>query len=178
MNLTQAFFYFFAIVTVGSAVFMVSTKNIIYAGFSLLSTFFGVAAIYIYAKADFIAVAQLVVYVGGILILLLFGVMLTNKVYGKKIHTGEGNRFLGLIIAVTFCIILFTAIFRANISTIEWINEARNTGNVINPNESSLTAIGVYTMTDYLLPFEVIAVILMVALLGAAYMSRREGSKR
>ncbi|HKJ82064.1 MAG TPA: NADH-quinone oxidoreductase subunit J, partial [Ignavibacteriaceae bacterium] len=80
MNIYDIIFYLFAIITLVSAFFVVTTRNIIYSAYYLLFTFFGVAGIYVLLGADFIAIVQLVVYVGGILILLLFGVMLTNKI--------------------------------------------------------------------------------------------------
>lgn len=177
MNLTQIIFYCFAVVVIGSAVFVVTTKNIIYAAFALFSTFFGVAALYVYAKADFIAVAQLIVYVGGILVLLIFGVMLTNKVSGQKIQTQERNKITGFIISFSLLLILFVTIQKANFNTISWINEIKLKGEGLQPSSSTINAIGIKTMTSYIIPFEITGVLLMMALLGAAYMARREGKE-
>ncbi|OFY63771.1 MAG: hypothetical protein A3H98_06790 [Bacteroidetes bacterium RIFCSPLOWO2_02_FULL_36_8] len=174
MNLTQLLFYCFAAVVIGSAIFVVTTKNIIYAAFALFSTFFGVAALYVYARADFIAVAQLIVYVGGILVLLIFGVMLTNKVSGQKIQTQERNKIAGFIISLAIFLILLVTIQKANFSGISWINEIKLKGQELDPSTSTIHAIGIKTMTDYIIPFEITGVLLMMALLGAAYMARRD----
>ncbi|MDP2036341.1 MAG: NADH-quinone oxidoreductase subunit J, partial [Ignavibacteria bacterium] len=91
MNYYDIIFYLFAIITLVSAGFVVTTRNVIYSAFFLLFTFFGVAGIYVLLAADFIAVVQIMVYVGGILILLLFGVMLTNKMTNVDIRTGASN---------------------------------------------------------------------------------------
>ncbi len=80
MTLYDFIFYLFAAITIVSAFFVVTLRNIVYSAFFLLFTFFGVAGIYIILGADFVAMVQLIVYVGGILILILFGVMLTNKI--------------------------------------------------------------------------------------------------
>src|SRR3990172_6364818 len=88
MNLYEIIFYFFAVVTVGSAAVVVFSRSIIYSAFSLLFTFFGVAGLYVLLNADFLAVTQLLVYVGGILVLLLFGVMLTSNVVSVEIKSG------------------------------------------------------------------------------------------
>ena len=91
MNLYEIIFYFFAVVTVGSAMVVVFSKNIVYSAFALLFTFFGVAGIYVLLNADFLAITQLLVYVGGILVLLLFGVMLTSNTVTIEIKSGTMN---------------------------------------------------------------------------------------
>ena len=88
MNVYDLIFYLFAAITILSAFFVVTTRNIVYSAYYLLFTFFGVAGIYVLLGADFIAMVQLIVYVGGILILLLFGVMLTNKITNVDIKSG------------------------------------------------------------------------------------------
>ena len=88
MNIYDIIFYLFAAVTVISAFFVVTTRNIVHSAFFLLFTFFGVTGIYVLLGADFVAIVQLIVYVGGILILLIFGVMLTNKITNVQIKTG------------------------------------------------------------------------------------------
>ena len=101
MNVYDFIFYLFAAITVLSAFFVVTNRNVVYSAFFLLFTFFGVAGIYVLLGADFVAIVQLIVYVGGILILLLFGVMLTNKITNVEIPYSDfrslasrsGNRF-------------------------------------------------------------------------------------
>ena len=88
MSVYDLMFYLFAALTLVSAFFVVTLRNIVYSAFFLLFTFFGVVGLYVLLAADFIAIVQLVVYVGGILILLLFGVMLTNKITNVQIKTG------------------------------------------------------------------------------------------
>lgn len=160
--------------TVISAVAVVTFRNIIYAGFSLLATFMGVAAIYVFAKADFIAVTQIVVYVGGILVLLLFGVMLTNRVSSQKITTDIVNVIPGVIIAGIVFATLVSVMSQTNFESLHWIQSAKQNANVMKATDSSLQTIGIQTMSNYVFPFEVISIVLMVALMGAAYISRRE----
>jgi NADH-quinone oxidoreductase subunit J len=88
MSIYDIIFYLFAAITVLSAVFVVTVRNIVHSAFYLLFTFFGVAGIYVLLGADFVAVVQLIVYVGGILILMIFGVMLTNKITSVQIKSG------------------------------------------------------------------------------------------
>jgi NADH-quinone oxidoreductase subunit J len=163
MELFDIVFYVFALITVVSAVIVVFSRNIMYAAFSLMFTFFGVAALYVLLHADFLAVTQVLIYVGGILVLLLFGVMLTNKVISVDIKTGAFQTGPALvvtaIVAGTLAGLFYSA-WRAMPPTAEPTKVTTTTG------------IGEALMTSYVLPFEVASVILLVALIGAAFMAR------
>jgi NADH-quinone oxidoreductase subunit J len=167
MSLFDAVFWFFAVVTVVSAGIVVFSRNIIYSAFSLLFTFFGAAGIYVLLNADFVAVTQLLVYVGGILVLLVFGVMLTNKVVSVDIKSGSMQTLPASLVAALIAGSLGGVFYATDWATV--------------PGDTSLptTAVrlGEMMMTNYLLPFEVISVILLVALIGAAYVARREKEK-
>jgi NADH-quinone oxidoreductase subunit J len=164
MELFDIIFYVFALITVISAVIVVFSRNIMYAAFSLMFTFFGVAAIYVLLHADFLAVTQVLIYVGGILVLLLFGVMLTNKVINVDIKTGvlqTGPALVVTAIVAGTLAGLFYSTWRSLPPTAEPVKVTTTTG------------IGQMLMTSYVLPFEIASVILLVALIGAAFMARR-----
>jgi NADH-quinone oxidoreductase subunit J len=163
MTFYDIIFYLFALITVVSAFVVVTTRNIIYSGFSLLFTFFGVAGIYVLLGADFLAIVQIMVYVGGILILLLFGVMLTNKITNVDIRTGTVH----LLPAAIGVGILFGALTSVMVYT-EWKSE---------PGEIPLTttfSIGKELLTNYVLIFELLGILLLIALIGAASIARRD----
>ncbi len=164
MNLFDVIFYFFAVVTLLSAGVVVFSRNIIYSAFSLLFTFFGVAGIYVLLNADFLAVVQLLIYVGGILVLLIFGVMLTNKVINVDIKSGTMQTLpASLLVAMTagsLCGVFYAT---------DWI-VVQNIPQV----ETTTNKLGEMFMTTYLLPFEVASVVLLVALIGAAMIARRD----
>jgi len=163
MTLYDGVFYVFAFITVASAFVVVSTRNIIYAAFSLLFTFFGVAGLYALLHADFLAVTQILIYVGGILVLLLFGVMLTNKVVSVDLKTGTLQTIPALVIVAIVAGSL-AALFYSS-----WKD-------VPAPSTEPVTitrTLGEMLMTGYLLPFEVASVVLLVALIGAATTARR-----
>jgi NADH-quinone oxidoreductase subunit J len=164
MNLYDIIFYLFGLVTVVSAFFVVTSKNIIHAAFNLLFTFFGVAGLYILLGADFIAVVQLLVYVGGILILMLFGVMLSNKVINVDIRTSTRH----ILPAVVGIGILWGALTAMIAFKTKWIE---NPSNEMNPTTAGL---GDLLITDYVLIFELLAILLLIALIGAASFARRE----
>jgi NADH-quinone oxidoreductase subunit J len=162
MSITDILFLVVALLTVGSALIVVLSRNLIYSVFSLLFTFFGVAMLYVMLGADFLAVTQVMIYVGGILILLLFGVMLTNKLYSMSLKT-EVIQFLpGVIITLaTFSILSAIA------WTTPWPLAAPKD---VNPTTA---VIGSAFLREYLLPFEVASVLLLIALIGAASLVRR-----
>jgi NADH-quinone oxidoreductase subunit J len=164
MTLYDFVFYFFAALTLISALVVVSTKHIVYAAFSLLFTFMGVAGIYILLGADFIAIVQVIVYVGGILILILFGVMLTNRITNVQIKTGTMQIIPAVIGIGLFAGILVNIIFKT-----EW-----KLSNSEIPMNSTIYDLGKYLITDYVLIFELLGILLLVALVGAATIARKE----
>ena len=85
INPSALVFYGLATLIVASAAGVALSRNILYAGFSLLGTLGGVAGLYLYLGADFLGIAQLIIYVGGILVLILFAVLLTNRIGDMKI---------------------------------------------------------------------------------------------
>ncbi|MBI1803844.1 MAG: NADH-quinone oxidoreductase subunit J [Ignavibacteriae bacterium] len=164
MNFYDTLFYFFAIITLVSAGIVVFSRNIIYSAFSLLFTFFGVAGIYVLLNADFIAVSQLLIYVGGILVLLLFGVMLTNKVVNVEMKTGTLQTFPASILVAVTAGALCAVFYVTDWKIVSSVADVPNTANIL----------GEMFMTTYILPFEVISIVLLVALVGAALIARKE----
>jgi NADH-quinone oxidoreductase subunit J len=162
MFLAQVVFYFFAVLTVGSAAVVVFSKDIIRSAFALLFTFFGVAALYAYAGADFLAATQMVIYVGGILVLLLFGVMLTHKIYNLQLKSETYQFFPALIVVLIVFVTLAVCMMRTH-----WFKGE------LTPASPTTAAIGELLMKDYMLPFEVSSILLLIALIGAALIVRR-----
>ncbi len=162
MNIYDIIFYLFAVVTGLSAFFVVTTRNIVYAAFFLLFTFFGVAGIYVLLGADFIAIVQLIVYVGGILILLLFGVMLTNKITSVQIKTGTLQ-----IVPAAVGVGLFAGFLIAVLTYTEW----KTVDSTIPLTTTEF--LGIILIQEYLVVFELLGILLLIALIGAASIARR-----
>ncbi|MCY3549571.1 MAG: NADH-quinone oxidoreductase subunit J [Candidatus Poribacteria bacterium] len=160
-------FYGFAFLTIASALVVVTVRNIVHAAFSLMVTLFGVAGLYVFLQADFLAATQVIVYVGGILVLILFGVMMTSGRLEMRIHIERGQLLLGGIIAVALLMLLLTVI--AN--TPAWKNLIDD-GTELPPTTERIGAL--ILNGQFLLPFEVVSVVLLVALIGAALISRKE----
>jgi len=162
MSLYDGIFYAFAIITIGSAFLVVLSKNIVHSAVSLFVTLFSVAALYALLYADFIAVTQIMIYIGGILILLLFGVMLTTKITDVKIKTKNINTLSAAIFVIGITAVLIYIMLSTNWRVVEIIEY-----------EITINRIGVLLLTDYLLPFEIASVLLLVALIGAAMYARK-----
>lgn len=160
-------FYGFALLTIASALAVVTVRNIVHAAFALMVTLFGVAGLYVFLQADFLAATQVIVYVGGILVLILFGVMMTSGRLEMRIHIERGQLLLGGGISLALLMLLLTVI--AN--TPKWENRIDD-GTAFEPTTKR---IGELILNEkFLLPFEVASVLLLVALIGAALISRKE----
>ncbi len=166
-TLKTLIFYGFSLLTVASALVVVTVRNIVHAAFSLMVTLFGVAGLYVFLQADFLAATQVIVYVGGILVLILFGVMMTSGRLEMRIHIERGQLFLGAAVAVALFLLLLTVI--AN--TPQWENRVDD-GTELEPTTENIGKL--ILNGPFLLPFEVVSVLLLVALIGAALISRKE----
>lgn len=154
-------FYVLAAMTVLSAVLVAILPNIIYSAVALLFSFAGVAGLFVFLSADFLAATQMLVYVGGILVLILFAVFLSNRISDVKLSNPVHFRLpAALISLVMFGVLAYTGVSGA------W---AVKPDLVYKPTTSDL---GELLMTKYLLPFEVVSVLLLAALIGAALLSR------
>jgi len=163
MDLYIIIFYLFAAITIVSAIVVVNSKNIVHAAFSLLLTFFGVSGLYALLGADFLAVVQIMVYVGGILILLIFGVMLTNKIQNVPIKTEAS-----FIIPASITIGAFGGILVSTFINTRWKSLPAELAT------STLTDVGHLLMNEYILIFELLGILLLVALVGAASIARKQ----
>ena len=166
-----------AILTVGSAFLVASTKNIMHACVFLLGSLIGVAGLYATLGADFIAVTQLMVYVGGVVILMLFAVMLTGgKDFKSKAQAllglipTMGNKWsyaIGTLVALVFLLVNLK-IFKAITKT---LTTSPQTG-----YKSTVDELGMLLITDHVLAFEISSVLLVGALVGAAIIARPKRS--
>ncbi len=145
---------------------VVLLESIVYSAFLLGGVFMSVAGLYLLLNASFVAAAQVLVYVGAINVLILFAIMLVNKKEDLKPIKYLNSR---RIISTTICITLLSLLLRVDLS---------NTWVIANPNssigEESTVRIGEHLFSDYLLPFEVASVLLLMAMIGAIVLARRD----
>ena len=154
----EIFFYLFGVLTIAPAVAIIFTRTLMNAALLLIFCFLGIAGLFVLMQAEFIAVTQIVVYAGGILILIIFGVMLTPKVSGgNKIRNNE-NIFAGLLVLSGWAVLL-AALLKGYQG--QPVLQGQQSGNEIKN-------VGILLMSDNLMAFELSAVLLLAALVGAA----------
>ncbi len=158
-----AVFYILAAIIVGSGVMVVSLKNIFHCALFLVLSLFGVAGIYILLSAEFLAAVQVLIYVGAITILMIFAIMLTAKLYSAKIRQSNEQVIPGIIIVAALLVATIVTLSRT-----AWkLSDAA-------PQVESTVGIGRMLLTKYVLPFEVVSVVLLSALIGAIVIARRD----
>jgi len=179
MNLIQVLFYLLAFIALGSAIFVAASKNLVRSIFMFFITLFALAGLYVLCLADFVAITQIVVYVGGILVLILFAFMLSGRESLSALqHQGKSflsaNKIISFILAAIFFVALMEMILKISPENLEWIKKATANNMQISPTANMTDNIGINLMTRYLLPFEVVSILLMMALIGAAHLARKE----
>jgi NADH-quinone oxidoreductase subunit J len=162
------FFYVFAGVAIGSAVLVVTNRNVLHAALFLILTFFCVAAIYIILRAEFLAAVQILLYVGAIMALFIFTILLINVMQAQFLRQFHGQRPLAAILVVALLgetMFLLLSDFRGNFPLMQEV-PAETLGKV------GLQTLSNLLLTDYLLLFEVASVLLLAALIGAVVLAR------
>jgi NADH:ubiquinone oxidoreductase subunit 6 (subunit J) len=182
MNIVQILFYLLSFIVLASAVFVAATKNLVRSVFMFFITLFAIAGLYVLSLADFVAITQVVIYVGGILVLILFAFMLSGKenleiIQKQKNQFVSANKVVSFILAALFFVVLILMLFRVDVNNLWWIKKAIAQNDVIAPTSITTDNIGINLMTRYLLPFEAVSILLMMALVGAAHLSRKEQSQ-
>ena len=170
--LTAIAFYTLAALILGFAVLVVTTRNTVHSVLFLVLNFLCVAALYVLLQAEFLAIIQVLVYAGGIVVLYLFVVMLVNLKRPPEVHAAP-QRYgrSGLVLA---------AAVLAEVTAILVIGSARSApaGHEVGAGVSALggnvETLGWLLYTDYLVPFEVASMLLLVAMVGAIVLAKRE----
>jgi NADH-quinone oxidoreductase subunit J len=166
----QIIFWFFAIIMIGSALRVVTTRNVVHAALYLVATLMSAAAMYVLLIAEFVAWVQVLVYVGAIVVLMLFGLMLTRAPIGKGNFDNDQRPLAAVCALAVFGVtswILYDTFDGHGISF------AANTGNRLEAGKT-VGDIGDVIFNAYVLPFEVVSVLLLAALIGAVAIARRD----
>ena len=162
-----AVFYILAAIMIGAAVMVVSIKNIFHSALFLVLCFFSVAGIYVLLDAEFLAAVQVLIYVGAITILMIFAIMLTHKLYSAKIRQSNEQVIPGLIIVGA---LLVATLFALGDTAWKLSFET--------PEAQSVVGIGRLLLTSYVLPFEIVSVVLLTALIGAVIIASPPKAER
>ena len=169
MNLDLIFFLLLSLIAIATALGMLFSRNAVYSAMFLVLNFVTVAIFYLLLGAPFIAMAQITVYAGAIMVLFLFVIMLLGAESLPSAEILPWQKPLAGLLAVAL-VIEATFIF---------LTRARPVGDVTQPDASintvtNLRALGETLFTDYLLPFEVTSILLLVAMIGAIVLVRKE----
>lgn len=165
-------FYSLAALILVFAVLVVSTKNAVHSVLFLVANFLGVAMLYVLLHAEFLAVIQVLVYAGGILVLYLFVVMLVNLKRTPEATLDPRRRDrLGLLLAGAILAEL-AAISLYSFTSSPWPRAGQAAA--VPPGVGNVEAVGWMLYVDYVIPFEVASILLLVAMVGAIVLAKRE----
>ena len=137
------------------------SRNIVHAAYALALVLIGVAGMYILLSAELLAVVQILIYAGGVVILLSFGIMMTNRMGMGKVISESRNELIGVIVAILLFLGLSVVINQLHLPTAK-----------VEQPSKAIEQIGIAFLTDHIVAFELIAFILLVALVGAAYLAK------
>lgn len=163
----QLFFFYFALVIAVSSMLVVALRNPIYSALSLLIMFFHVAGLYVTLHAEFLAAVQVIVYAGAILVLYLFVVMLLN------LHQDDRYHQQWPVAAVIGLTLVVEAVMLSNVKGRAIPPAPANTETAVE-GIGNTEALGDVLYSTYLFPFEVASLILLVAMIGAIILAKRD----
>ena len=167
----NVFFFAIAAVIVYSGIRVVTTSNVVHAALYLVAVLASVAAQYVLLAAEFVAATQVLVYIGAIVVLFLFGIMLTRARIGREQDLTHPH-WIG---AAATALLLFGVMAYALLDQFGW----SRTPMPADPRIASINGSNTATVSDslfstYLVPFEVVSVLLLVALVGAIVLARKD----
>ncbi|HJV15854.1 MAG TPA: NADH-quinone oxidoreductase subunit J [Bacillales bacterium] len=156
-------FMILALVAVVGGVLLLNLRKVIYMVVALVFTFVSIAGIYVLLSAEFIAGVQILIYSGAITIIMLFGIMLTHHHGEDEAHGGKWRKFLLFLGVVGFAFAVYMGIYNLDIEQVPTKLFENNT-----------MQIGKALYTKHIIPFEVTSVLLLVALVGAIVLAKKD----
>ena len=169
MNLAEGVqivsFGILAVMMLGAALGVVLLPNVVYSAFLLAGVFISIAGLYLLLNADFVAAAQVLIYVGAVNVLILFAIMLVNK---REDFAPLPNSWVRPTLTAVVSLGLFALLSTMVLVTPWSLSSGPGAG------DSSIVVIGMHFFTDFLLPFELASVLLLMAMVGAIILARRE----
>ncbi|MBN2430726.1 MAG: NADH-quinone oxidoreductase subunit J [Acidobacteria bacterium] len=163
IGLSDIAFFIFALLIIGCGAVVAFSRNIVHSGFALMGTFAGVAGLYALAFAQFIAAVQIMVYVGGVLVVILFAIMMTREIGRAESSNPAVGRFPAVLLGVVIgAVLVFIAL------QFPW---------TINPStdfDPTVNDLGDALLSRFLIPFEVLSLLLLAVLVGAVMLVKKE----
>jgi NADH-quinone oxidoreductase subunit J len=172
MSVEQVLFYVFAVIAVFSALYVITLKNVVHSAVALAATLLSVAGIFLTLHAEFLAGVQVIVYVGGILVLFVFVIMLISV--EKSIIERQFNRqwVVALVTAVLLIAELGFVVWRGKDSIV--VAEPGQVQTSVLGVTGNSQLVGETLYGQYLLPFEIASILLLVAIVGSVALSKKK----
>jgi NADH-quinone oxidoreductase subunit J len=167
MTIVELLFLLLGAVALGAALLVVTTRHLVHAALWLVVTLGALAGCYLLLSAELVAWVQVLIYVGAVVVLLLFGLMLTRAPIGPSSDLDSGNRALAAGVALATAAVLGVLVVRA-------VRDAVIEFEAIGARAGTAGEIGGALFRNWVLPFEVLSVLLLAALVGAIVLSRRD----
>jgi NADH-quinone oxidoreductase subunit J len=171
MGQEKLLFIVFAVVAIASALNILLQRSPLYSALSLIGTLVALSALYVTVRAEFLAAVQIVVYAGAIMVLFVFVIMLLNVPKDHhQLERQKGLRYLAIPFAGLMIAEMFYVVRPIRLSSLPSVPAGSAEQAV-----GTTWSIGTALFTDYLLPFEVTSVLILMAVVGAMVLARREG---
>ena len=156
-------FYALAFLLVGASILAVSVRNIFHAAIYLILALFSVAGLFILLHAEFLAAVQVLIYVGAVAVLIIFAVMLTTRLTDIRVRAQNEQVGVGLVISGMLFVAMTVAIWSTKwpVSDLPMASD-------------NVRALGRLLMTRFVLPFEIVSVLLLAAMIGAIVIAAKE----
>ncbi|HUI57905.1 MAG TPA: NADH-quinone oxidoreductase subunit J [Bryobacteraceae bacterium] len=168
MLIDTVFFYLFALLTLGGAIFTITRRNAVHSAISLIVSLLGVAGLYLLQHAEFLFAVQIVLYVGGIMVLFLFVIMLVNLDQAAKERQFNRQWTVALAAVAAVAAEIGYFFYRGQ----DAFHFAESTAApAASPGNTEVLAEALFR--EYLLPFEIASVLLLVAVVGSVVMAKK-----
>ena len=163
MTLSDLAFWVLSVLLVGSALAVVLSKNLFHAVLWLALALTGTAGIFLLLNAEFLAAVQLLLYAGGIITIVVFAIVVTERLVGERLSQTNRGVVSGALVAIALLVIIVNTLMQRELPSTPL------------PQLSDITRLmGQQVLTTFVLPFELLALLMLVAMLGAIYFARPE----
>jgi NADH-quinone oxidoreductase subunit J len=159
-------FLFLALVSVMGGTLMLISKKVMHMIVAMIFTFISIAGIFILLSAEFLAAVQVMVYSGAVSIMMIFGIMLTNHKDETRQKAPLFRRLMVGLALITFAVSMYVGISHLNISVTD-----------VALHENNTEKIGMALYSDFIIPFEIASLVLLVSLVGAILIARKDQSE-
>ena len=163
MTLSVLAFWILSVLLVGSALAVVLSKNLFHAVLWLALALTGTAGIFLLLNAEFLAAVQLLLYAGGIITIVVFAIVVTERLVGERLSQTNRGVVSGALVAIALLVVIVNTLTQRELPSTPL------------PQLSDITRLmGEQVLTTFVLPFELLALLMLVAMLGAIYFARPE----